>query len=31
MGYATTLAFVLFAITLVFTWIQLRLYRKADL
>jgi multiple sugar transport system permease protein len=30
MGYATTLAFVLFAITLVFTWIQLRLYRKAE-
>src|SRR3712207_4151961 len=30
MGYATTLAFVLFAITLVFTAIQLRLYRRAE-
>jgi multiple sugar transport system permease protein len=30
MGYASTLAFVLFAITLVFTLIQLWLYRKAD-
>ena len=30
MGYATTLAFVLFAITLVFTFIQLRLYRRAE-
>lgn len=28
MGYASTLAFALFAITLVFTIIQLRLYRK---
>jgi multiple sugar transport system permease protein len=30
MGYASTLAFALFAITLVFTAIQLWLYRKAD-
>jgi multiple sugar transport system permease protein len=30
MGYASTLAFVLFGITLIFTFIQLRLYRKAD-
>jgi len=30
MGYASTLSFVLFAMTLVFTAIQLWLYRKAD-
>lgn len=30
MGYASTLAFALFGITLVFTLIQLWLYRKAD-
>ena len=31
MGYASTLAFALFAMLLVFTALQLRLYRKADL
>jgi multiple sugar transport system permease protein len=30
MGYASTLAFFLFAMLLVFTLLQLRLYRKAD-
>jgi multiple sugar transport system permease protein len=30
MGYASTLSFVLFAMTLVFTAIQLWLYKKAD-
>jgi multiple sugar transport system permease protein len=30
MGYASTLAFALFAMTMVFTMIQLRLYRKAN-
>ena len=31
MGYASTLAFGLFALLLVVTALQLRLYRKADL
>jgi multiple sugar transport system permease protein len=31
MGYASTLAFLLFLMLLAFTALQLRLYRKADL
>ncbi len=31
MGYASTLAYALFLLLLVFTAIQLRLYRRADL
>jgi len=31
MGYASTLAYALFVLLLVFTVIQLRLYRRADL
>jgi multiple sugar transport system permease protein len=31
MGYASTLAYALFVLLLVFTFIQLRIYRKADL
>ena len=30
MGYASTLAFVLFVMLLVFTAIQIRLFRSAD-